>query len=149
MKKVAETQTNKVTAVAKTQTSNLVTTNCAQTETMRFTERLTNYGDKKVDLCDKFDKFCETCDANMENKAVGFCKMCEKFMCLKCCKHHEKIPLLESHVLLGKDKFKGLRNEKKLFDKCMCFLSTFVQVLFFHCYKTLIFTFSCFFKIDR
>jgi hypothetical protein len=43
--------------------------------------------------------------------------MCEKFMCLNCCKHHEKIPLLESHVLLGKDKFKGLRNEKKMFEK--------------------------------
>jgi hypothetical protein len=94
-----------------------VTTSCAQTETMRFTERLTNYGDKKVDLCDKFDKFCEICAANIGNEAVGFCKMCEKFMCLNCCKHHEKIPLSESHVLLGKDEFKGLRNEKKMFDK--------------------------------
>jgi hypothetical protein len=99
-KKVAETQTMEVN------------TSCAQTETMRFTERLTIYGDKKVDLRDKFDKFCE-----IGNEAVGFCKMCEKCMCLNCCKHHEKIPLSESHVLLGKDEFKGLRNGKKMFDK--------------------------------
>jgi hypothetical protein len=84
---------------------------------MRFTERLTNYGDNKVELRDKFDKFCEICEANIGNEAVGFCKMCENFMCLNCCKHHEKIPLSESHVLIGKDKFKGVKNERKLFDK--------------------------------
>jgi hypothetical protein len=93
------------------------TTNSAQTETMRFTEHLTNYGAKKVNFREKFDKFCETCEATIANEAVGFCKMCEKFLCLNCCKHHEKIPLSESHVLIGKDKFTKVRIQKKLFEK--------------------------------
>jgi hypothetical protein len=105
------------------------TTNSAQTETMRFTERLTNYGNKKVNFREKFDKFCEICEATIENEVVGFCQMCEKFLCLKCCQHHEKIPLSESHVLTGKDEFSKMRNKKKLFEK------KFVTLQNYHFYE--------------
>ena len=119
--KIIQTIDNK--KVAQTQT-NLVKTSCAQTDT-KFTELLTNHGNKKVGLHEKFDKFCETCEASTGNEAVGFCKMCEKFMCLSCCKHHEKIPLSMNHVLLGKQKFKGMRNQTKMFDKRFVLLQNY------------------------
>ncbi|XP_045205675.2 uncharacterized protein LOC123557933 [Mercenaria mercenaria] len=82
-----------------------------QTKICTFTERITNFGTEQINSSEIFDNCCEICVPNAEKEAVGFCKSCEKFMCLNCCKHHEKIPLSDSHTLLGKENYQKVKEK--------------------------------------
>ncbi|XP_045158223.1 uncharacterized protein LOC123524238 [Mercenaria mercenaria] len=113
-----ESQTDKCALLSsKTQTdkSILVSTKTQTVKSKWFTERLTEFDTRDLGSDEAFDFVCEICDAGKE--AVGFCLWCEQYLCLKCCKHHEKIRFSENHVLKGKEDYLFSKKQVSMFGR--------------------------------
>lgn len=73
-----------------------------------------------------FETACQICEDTDHKEAVGYCLSCDKYMCFSCIKHHKKIPLLQSHDVLGKEKFVEKSVTKGLFQRQLIPVATTV-----------------------